>query len=167
MTVWCRITFHVKPQHCPESITDHLGTLKLSPSLSEEHRKISRSSQEQLLRYILCTIPLEEASSSLVLLWRAPLVMALQQGDQLWHSASFCRLLTAAPECCCRDNRAVVRHTRPSGLHKCKGLESSVKRAGMKRAWCAAVCGCTSHRSRSRQGRKREEQRKSNFASFF
>ena len=133
--MWCWATFHVKPQHCPESITDHLGSLKLSLSLSGEHQKISRSEdllREQLLRYSPYTITLEEASSSLVLLWRAPLVTVLQQGEQLWHSASYCRLLTAAPECCRRDNRAVVRHTRPSGLHKCKDLRAVWQRKETK-----------------------------------
>ena len=46
----------------------------------------------------------------------------------------------ACPECYCRDNSAVVRHTRPSGLHKCKDLRAVWQCKGTKNEKSVLCC---------------------------
>ena len=56
-------------------------------------------------------------------------------------SAKEAQNTAAHPEFCCRDNRAVVRHTRPSGLHKCKDLRA-VGQCRVSRNEKSVLCCC-------------------------
>ena len=160
-TVCCWATFHVKPQYCPESRTDHLGTLKLPPWLSEEHQKSSRSSQGAApevysLQQLWKRPPvLWSCSDEPLLLWWC------QQGDHCdtaVHIADY----WLQPWSAAVETTALLWETQD--LQVCTNARTweqcgSVKSPGMKTVCCTALCGCTF--PRSRQGREREKLRNS------